>query len=238
MRFLYTLAVLLLTPAHALGGQQVPQRDRVVIGGLAGIAMADATLWDCCALREPPDIVGLSDNTWPAEFGVDARYLWTRQTGTFVQWSRSTTSTQSVTYPPMVPAFPFTTYVAERRVSTRHHQWLFGQTLELSPANRVKTWVFGAFGIRMIEEHQESTSLSFNDPAVRSFNDEAWRRRQLQLIGGVGVRVDAAPGMFVGGELGMGIAFSEGCTNCHDRIRVHSGDGKTIILRALAGVRF
>ena len=40
MRFLCTMALVFLAPSYALGGQQLPKRDRVLIGGLAGIATA------------------------------------------------------------------------------------------------------------------------------------------------------------------------------------------------------
>ena len=240
MRYLTAVVLLLMAASPSLADQEsADEFDRLLISGLFGRTTADAATLECCELRSPPALVSVEDRGGATIVGVDARLFWTARTSTFVQILGSRERNSQFTYTrPTSPSLPFQSYEVERRLFSDDSVWTAGQTFELATQNRVRPWLFGAFGVRTVAERQRSTNVGFTDPSVRIESVTEWHRRQWLVYFGLGTRINFGSRVFLGGELASGFAFAERCIDCHPLVRERLDRPRPLIVRSMAGVRF
>jgi hypothetical protein len=215
---------------------------RISVAAVFGTATADAATRECCGLRTPPSLVTLGEDDSAVQpfYGVDGRLYWSERTGTFVRFEASNERNWHFTYPrPPVRPFPFDSYEAERRLSSRDNNLTAGQTLELLTSGRFRPWLFGAFAFRRIAEHQHSVSIGFTDPTIRFDSEAEWHRRQTLIVFGGGGRVHLTHRAFVGGELSYSWNIGERCRDCGLSVRTGGLEHpRAFAVRGLAGVSF
>ncbi len=146
---------------------------------------------DCCQLRTPPSFQQVDQSQTTPLAGFDLRITETRWTSTVVQMGWGAAFTYNASYARPSSIDPFTTYVAERGVSSRPSLDLgLMQTLQFSATTRVQAYVGGGILLSRLSADQKTVLVAFNDPAFRTLQNDNWvlTRWGATLIGGVTFR--------------------------------------------------
>jgi len=237
------IAALILFPTLCTAQPARKAEARVAVAALYGTSSADAATLECCPLRTRPVLVRIREGDTSRRWvgGVDGRFYWTPRTSTFLQFDATRERTWQFTYPrPAARPLPFDSYEAERRVWSRHSRWMVGQTVEFLKSGRWRPFVSGAVAIRRFAERQHELTVGFTDPTSRSESATEWRRREVMLAAGGGVRVHVAGRAFVGAELVRGFWGTHACTDCGDQFSppFTLAAPRFVSFRAMAGVMF
>lgn len=179
--------------SHALpASAQASTRSfgRIEVAFLVGQSYPSILVNEPGIIRSPPAARDTGEAYGLLMRDVSARVWWTRRLSTAIGVGWSTEGSHTDVFPrPASLQPPFTSYASQRTAAYHYTLWSISQAVDLKTDGPIVPFVGGGVEVRSVTRGEQTTAVSFVDPATTFMGGVEYSGNQVAAFATVGARV-------------------------------------------------